>query len=222
MEHKTHHTFTDVINDDTAESRALRLKKDSVFKRLVGGSKDKKWRALKWVMNKERSTQKIALYLLDMKEDEDEEKYYINNLVLNTTDYLNENVLDKAVKNCWGDVAMTLINRGVDMDKMRTLINALLNNLTTVASHILNIKHELTGHYRLTKEDINSVPSEHNILIWTIRNKMTEEAVSLLVRGADWDVLDQKGMTPLMWACKVVKNPKFHILEFLSGIFTLL
>ena len=201
VEHKSHHSFTDVINDDTPVTRALRLKKDCVFKSLLQDDHDKKWLALVWGMNNERSTQMIASYLLDMKE-EDGETFYISNSVLNTNDSRQEKVLDKALRNCWADVALTLISRGVLMDRKHTLIRALMNNLTTVASNILNIRHEVTGHYLLTKEDINSVPSDQNILIWTIRNKMVDEAVSLLARGADWDVQDRKMMTPLMWACK--------------------
>ena len=201
QDHKPNHSFTDVINDDTDWSRALRLKKDRVFRTLIGEEEEARRRALNWVMNKERSTQKVASYLLDMKE-EDSEDHFITNSVLNLSDGRNNTVLTKALRNGWGDVTLTLIKRKVDMDRKETLIKALMNNLTQVAAHILNLRHEVTGHYRLTKEDMNSVHPDHSILIWTIRNKMAAEAISLVGRGADWDVEDRKAMTPLMWACK--------------------
>ena len=202
QDHKAHHTFTDVINDDTPWSRALRLKKDGVFRTLIGNDEKKRRRALYWVMNKERSTQKVASYLLDMKENNEAEDHFITNSVLNLSDGKNNTVLTKALRNGWGDVTLTLIKRKVHMDRKDTLIKALMNNLTQVAAYILNLKHDVTGHYRLTKEDMNCVHPDQNILIWTIRNKMPAEAVSLLGRGADWDVEDRKAMTPLMWACK--------------------
>ena len=200
-DHKPQHSFTDVINDDTDWSRALRLKKDRVFRTLLGEEESRRRRALDWVMNKERSTQKIASYLLDMKE-EDSEEHFITNSVLNMSDGQNNTVLTKALRNGWGDVTLTLIKRKVHMDRKETLIKALMNNLTQVAAYILNLRHEVTGHYRLTKEDMNSLHPDHSILIWTIRNKMGAEAISLVGRGADWDVEDRKKMTPLMWACK--------------------
>merc|ERR1712001_229847 len=104
-----------------------------------------------WVMNKERSTQKIASYLLDMKEA-DTEDHFITNSVLNMSDGRNNTVL----------------------------IKALMNNPPQVAAYILNLRHEVTGHYRLTKEDMNSLHPDHSILIWTIRNKMGAEATSLV------------------------------------------
>ena len=204
QDHKPGHNFTDVIDDDKAWSRALRLKKDEVFKTLIGDDQTKRRTALDWVMNKERSTQKIASYLLDMKEDnnEEDEDHFITNSVLNLSDGENNTVLTKALRNGWGDVTLTLIKRKVHMDRKETLIKALMNNLTQVAAYILNLKHEVTGHYRLTKEEMNSDHPDYNILIWTIRNKMAAEAISLVGRGADWDVEDWKKMTPLMWACK--------------------
>ena len=206
QDHNPGHNFTDVIEDDTAWSRALRLKKDEVFKTLIGNDETKRRIALNWVMNKERSTQKIASYLLDMKEEnnEEEEDHFITNSVLNLSDGENNTVLTKALRNGWGDVTLTLIKRKVHMDRKETLIMALMNNLTQVAAYILNLKHEVTGHYRLTKEDMNCDP-DNSILIWTIRNKMEAEAISLVGRGADWDVEDWKGMTPLMWACKTAQ-----------------
>ena len=109
QEHKPEHTFTNVVDDDTNWSRALRLKKAEVFKTIIGDTE--KLEALKWVMNKERSTQKTASYLLDMKGENDMD-HFISKSDINMKD---NDVLIKALRNCWGNLALSLIKREVDI-----------------------------------------------------------------------------------------------------------
>ena len=108
QEHQQGHTFTDVIKSDSKWSRALRLRKGKVFRVIIGGEK---LEALKWVMNKERSTQKTASYLLDMKGENDMD-YFISKSDINMKD---NDVLIKALRNCWGNLALSLIKREVDI-----------------------------------------------------------------------------------------------------------
>ena len=112
QEHQKDHKFSDVTDKDTNWSRALRLRKDGVFRTIIGDDEIKKYMALQWVMNKEKSTHKIASYLLDMKGKNDQ-VHFVTNSVIITQD--NTTVLIKALRNCWGDVALNLIKRDVDL-----------------------------------------------------------------------------------------------------------
>ena len=141
QEHQPEHIFTDVFDEDEDWSRALRLKKAEVFRAAIG---DRKLEALNWVMNKERSTEKTAFYLLDMKggnEKDHFKKLTELDSVMNkessaqkaqktgemkgesekkdhfitNSDIKMKDLLIRALKNCWEKVALFLIKREVDI-----------------------------------------------------------------------------------------------------------
>ena len=153
QEHKPDHTFTNVVDVDTDWSRALRLKKDEVFKTIIGNTEiDKKLEALKWVMNKERSTQKTASFLLEMK-GEKEMDHFISKSVIN-----NNSVLIKALRNCWENVALSLIKREVDIyvkdQKKRTpLMWACKTNQHSVVEKLLERNTKGKDYINETNEE---------------------------------------------------------------------
>ena len=133
QEHQSQHSFTDVVKSDRMWSRALRLRKGVFFKTIIG---EEKLEALNWVMDKEKSTQKTASYLLDMKGKNDKELFITN------SDMKKKTVLIKALRNCWEDLALSLIRREVDIyekdEKKRTaLMWACKTNLHIVVEKLL-------------------------------------------------------------------------------------
>ena len=170
QEHQADHSLSDVIDKDTNWSRALRLKQGGVFRTIIGDSEHSKYMALKWVMNKEKSTQGIASYLLDLKGTNDQGQF-ISNSVINMTDNA---LLIKALRNCWGDVALNLIDRGVKIDvndaedgkKMTPLMWACKTNQPRVVEKLLE---------RTTEENINRTNEENmSALAIAVANKNDE------------------------------------------------
>ena len=142
QEHKQEHSFTNVLEADTDWARALRLNKGLVFRTIIGDKKDRKLAALHWVMNKEKSTQKTASYLLDMKMDNDKDNFITDFDIIQLDGKMKDNtVLIKALRNSWEDVALSLIKRFdiyvKDRKKMTTLMWACKTNLPSVVEKLL-------------------------------------------------------------------------------------
>ena len=230
QEHQPEHTFKDVFDEDEDWSRALRLRQGEVFRAVIG---EKKLRALNWVMNKERSTQKTAFYLLDMKGEKEKDhikKLTELNSVMNkessaqkTAEKKNEkkdhfitdsdikmkDLLIRALRNCWEDVALFLIKREVDIyvkdDKERTpLMWACKTNQPSVVEKLL--ERNTSGEEYIDKTNQEKMTA----LAIAVANKNDECIKHILHCGVPVEMYchDKKELLPFSY-----KNIK----DFLDG-----
>ena len=192
QEHQPGHSFTDVTDFDAKWSRALRLKKGKVFKSIIGAKEFDKYRAVQWVMNKERSTEKTACFLMDMK-GERGWHHFITNSDINIT-----SVLIKALRNCWEDLALILTKREVDIDvvdgkKMTPLMVACKTNQSKVVEKLL--ERNTSGAKYINKKNEEKMTA----LAIAVANKNDECIKLILKSGVPVDLYyhDKKKLLPL-------------------------
>ena len=196
QEHQPEHSFTDVFDEDEDWSRALRLKKAEVFRAAIG---DRKLEALNWVMNKERSTEKTAFYLLDMK-GENEKDHFITN-----SDIKMKDLLIRALKNCWEKVALFLIKREVDItvedEKSRTpLMWACKTNQPNVVEKLL--ERNTDGEEYIDKTNQENMTA----LAIAVANKNDECIKHILHCGVPVEMYCHDGKKLLPFSYKNIKD----------------